>query len=142
MQTTVIREKVDKTIEETRALQEKAKRLREVFRKIDIGDRVKIIWILDNLKFENQFAKEKMRGWLEGRESIIKYGKTTAEIPTYPVRKTSKKSKWKPEKFSLRGEVRGKVGKNLWKVEVSIGAKDCTGIFSGKEFVFIEHSHQ
>ena len=100
MQTTVIREKVDKTIEETRALQEKAKRLREVFRKIDIGDRVKIIWILDNPKFENQFAKEKMRGWLEGRESIIKYGKTTAEIPTYPVRKTSKKSKWKRQSNS------------------------------------------
>jgi|GEM_PF-3326381 hypothetical protein len=150
MPTTILEKKIEKTTEiaeklknktniqeKTGCLRDEATRLRQSLHRLEIGDTVKIVWVLKSPNFEEGYAREKMKAWIEGRKRIIEYGMLTAKIPECPAKKTEK-SKWRKEKFSLKGKVLGRIGKNLWKIEVSIGTEDCKGAFSGKELIFIE----
>lgn len=132
MQSEKVRGKIKEKAEQAAETMDKAisgaKRIKDTFRELEGGDSIKIISILKNPRFEKGYlSREKHGRWSQGREIIILFGETTAQKPTYSPKGKAAKSRWREEKFDLRGTLINRVGKNLWKIRVPIGHKFLAG---------------
>lgn len=115
------RKKMSKAAEKMEKAITGAKRIRDAFRELEDGDSIKIISILKEPPFEKGYlSREKQGRWVKGREIIISSGESTAQKPTYSPKGKAAKSKWREEKFNLRGTLVNRVGKNIWKIRVPI----------------------